>query len=470
MSVTGIDQTVADAELNELTRGLCGSVVRPGDEQYDAARAVWNGSIDRYPAAVVRCRTPEDIRHGLAFAVARDLPLAVRGGGHSVAGFGTCDRGIVLDLRSMANVEVDPDRRLAVAGPGTVGAEFDQATQQHGLATTLGVMSTTGIAGLTLGGGIGWLQRAYGLTCDNLVAADVLTADGRMVRASQDANPELFWGLRGGGGNFGIVTSFEYRLHPVGPDVLCGLAAWPAEEADPVLRRFREVAAEAEDELTAIAICRTAPPAPFLPEEVHGRPIVALAACYAGSVEDGEAAVAPLRDVGQPVGDAFAVRPYADFQSMFDASWDPGFQNYWKAEYLAHLDDDAIDTFARYAVAHTSPLSDFKVAAMGGAIARVGESETACSHRDAPYVLNINTRWQDPQDSERHIRHTQQLFDDARAASAGGVYVNFLGDEGSDRVEHAYADDTFARLQALKREWDPDNVFSHNSNIVPATD
>ena len=470
MSTTGIQHATTDTGLDRLGEQLVGELIRPDDEGYHDARAVWNGSIDRYPAAVVRCQTTEDIRHGLAFAVDRGLPLAVRGGGHSVAGFGTCDGGVVLDLRPMAHVHVDPQRRLAVAGPGTVGAEFDRATQQHGLATTLGVMSTTGIAGLTLGGGIGWLQRAYGLTCDNLVAAEVLTADGRMVRASHDEHPELFWGLRGGGGNFGIVTSFEYRLHPVGPEVLCGLVAWPAEEAADVLRRFREVAADAEDELTAIAICRTAPPAPFLPEEVHGRPIVAVAACYAGSVEDGEVALAPLREFGQPVGDAFAVRPYTDFQSMFDASWEPGFENYWKAEYLAHLDDDAVDTFAPYAVAHSSPLSDFKIAAMGGAIARVGETETACSHRDAPYVLNINTRWQDPQESQRHIRHTQQLFNDARAASAGGVYVNFLGDEGDARVEHAYADETFARLRALKQHWDPDNVFSRNHNIAPADD
>lgn len=455
-------------EIDALRRDLDDQVVAPGDPLYDDARAVWNASIDRHPAAVVRCHDVGDIQQGLGFAVERDLPVAVRGGGHNIAGFGTCDDGIVLDLRPMSAVRVDRDRRRAVAGPGTVGAEFDQATQEHGLATTLGVISTTGIAGLTLGGGIGWLQNAHGLACDNLVAADVLTADGRRVRASHDDNPDLFWGLRGGGGNFGIVTSFEYQLHPVGPEVLCGPVAWPAEQTADVLRMFRDVAVDADDALTVFAICRTAPPAPFLPADIHGRPIIVLAACYAGPVDDGRRAVAPLREFGDPVGDAITARPYVEFQSMFDASWEPGFHNYWKAEYLAHLDDDVIDVFARYAVSHTSPLSDFKIAAMGGAVARVSETATAVSHRDAPFVLNINTRWDDPAESQRHVDHTVELFDEARAASAGGVFVSFLGDEGPERVAHAYHHDTFRRLRALKRQWDPDNVFHRNQNIPPA--
>jgi FAD/FMN-containing dehydrogenase len=463
-----VTRTSTLTDIDALRRTLNGAIVQPGDPGYDDARAVWNASIDRRPAAVVRCHDDGAVERGLAFAVERGLPVAVRGGGHNVAGFGTCDDGIVLDLRPMSGVRVDRDRRLAAAGPGTIGAEFDRATQEHGLATTLGVMSTTGIAGLTLGGGIGWLQRAYGLACDNLVAADVITADGRRVRASHDDNPELFWGLRGGGGNFGIVTSFEYRLHPVGPEVLCGPVAWPAERTADVLRMFREVAVDADDALTVFAICRTAPPAPFLPAEIHGRPIVVLAACYAGPVDDGRRAVAPLRTFGDPVGDAIALRPYADFQSMFDASWEPGFHNYWKSEYLAHLDDDAIEVLARYAVSHTSPLSDFKIAAMGGAVARVAETDTAVSHRAAPFVLNINTRWGDPAEAPQHIDHTLALFDEAQVASAGGVFVNFLGDEGSQRVAHAYNSETFACLRALKRRWDPDNVFRRNQNIPPA--
>lgn len=456
--------------IDRLADRIRGEVVRPDHPDYDDARSVWNGSIDRYPTAVVRCADIEDIRQGLAFARTNDLRVAVRGGGHNVAGFGTCDDGIVLDLRRLNQVTVDPARRVATAGPGTIGAEFDEATQAHGLAATMGVMSTTGVAGLTLGGGIGWLQRAYGLTCDSLLAAEVLTADGELVRASEQDDPELLWGLKGGGGNLGIVTSFEFALHEVGPDVLCGLTAWSADDTADVLRHLRDIGPTLPDEITPIVICRTAPPAPFLPEEVHGQPIVAVAGCYAGPIAEGEEVLAGLRGFGNPVGDAFAVRPYTAFQRMFDASWDPGFQNHWKAEYLAHLDEDAIEVFARYAVGHTSPLSDFKIGMMGGAIARVGETATACPHRDAPFVLNINTRWEDPEESARHVAHTRRFFEEAQAASAGGVYVNFLGDEGADRVRHAYGEDTFARLQALKRRWDPDNVFRLNQNIPPAAD
>lgn len=463
---TSEDLRVAD--LDRLDHAVRGQIIRPGQPIYEEARAVWNASIDRHPAAIVCCQTTHDVREGLAFAVDHGLPVAVRGGGHSVAGFGSCNGGVVLDLRGMSSVRVDPDRRRAVAGPGTLGGEFDQATQEHSLATTLGVISTTGIAGLTLGGGIGWLQRAYGLACDNLLAADLVTADGEMVRASEEDNPDLLWALRGGGGNFGVVTSFKYRLHPVGPELLCGLVAWPAEDAAEVLAFFAEFAADAPDPLTVIAVCRTAPPAPFLPEAIHGRAIIALAACYAGPVEEGERVLQPLRSFGEPAGDALAVRPYTDFQKMFDASWEPGFHNYWKAEYLAHLDHDAIQVLARYANAHTSPLSDFKVGAMGGAVARVGETETACSHRSVPFVLNINTRWVDPAESDHHIAHTRAFFDEAGAASAGGVYVNFLGEEGSERVQHAYHPDTYARLQKVKRTWDPHNVFRLNQNIPPA--
>lgn len=468
MPTPDVNELFTGRDLDRLADDLRGEVVAPDHPDYHSARAVWNASINRHPAAVVRCRGVEDVRRGLEFAVEGGLPVAVRGGGHNVAGFGTCDAGIVLDLGEMSTVEVDPDNRRAVAGPGTLGGGFDEATQAHGLATTLGVVSTTGIAGLTLGGGIGWLQRTCGLTCDNLVAAQVLTAGGELVRASEQANPELLWGLKGGGGNFGIVTSFTYRLHPVGPELLCGLVAWPAEQTTEVLGRFREVMADADDELMIVAVCRTAPAVPFLPEEVHGRSIIALAVCWVGGLEGGRRALAPLRTFGEPVGDIIAVRPYTAFQQLVDASWTPGFHNYWKAEYLEGLTDELIEVLARYATAHSSPLSDFKVVAMGGAVARVGEHETACPHRSAPFVFNINTRWADPTESDRHIDHTRRLFEEASAAaSAGGTYVNFLGDEGTDRVEHAYGRETFTRLQALKEQWDPDNVFRLNQNIPP---
>jgi FAD/FMN-containing dehydrogenase len=450
-----------------LDRELRGELIAPGEERYEEARKVWNGSVDRRPAVVARCAGAADVIAVLGFAHEAELPVAVRGGGHSVAGFGTCDGGVVIDLAPMQAVRVDPEARTATAEGGTVGAAFDRETQAFGLATTLGIVSTTGIAGLTLGGGIGWLQRKHGFAADNLIAAEVVTGDGELVRASADENPDLFWGLRGGGGNFGVVTSLTYRLHPVGPELLCGLVAWRAAEASEVLQLFRTFMADAPDEVTAIAILRTAPPAPFLPEAIHGAPIAAIACCYAGSPEDGEAALAPLRELGTPVGDALAVRPYTAFQSMFDASWTPGLHNYWKAEYLSGMPDDCIEAAARHALAHSSPLSDFKFAALGGAVARVGEDETAAGFRQAPFVLNINTRWADGAESERHHAHTRELYASFLPHSAGGVYVNFLGDEGEERVRAAYGDNRLERLRDLKRRYDPGNVFRFNQNIRP---
>ncbi|HSL63014.1 MAG TPA: FAD-binding oxidoreductase [Gaiellaceae bacterium] len=450
-----------------LAGELQGQLIAPGDAAYEEARRVWNGSVDRRPAVIARCAGVADVIATLGLAREAGLPVAVRGGGHSVAGFGTCEGGVVVDLSRMQTVAVDAEARTAVAEGGTVGAVLDRETQAYGLATTLGIVSTTGVAGLTLGGGIGWMQRKHGFAADNLLSADVVTADGELVRASADENADLFWGVRGGGGNFGVVTSFTYRLHPVGPELLCGLVAWPAAQTRDVLRLFRSFMADAPDEVMAIAILRTAPPAPFLPEAVHGRPIAAIACCYVGPPEEGADALAPLRALGAPVGDALTVRPYTAFQSMFDASWTPGFHNYWKAEYLTGIPDEGIDSAAHYALSHSSPLSDFKFAALGGAVARVGEDETATGFRQAPFVLNVNTRWADPAESERHVAHTRELYDSFLSHSAGGVYVNFLGDEGEERVRAAYGDARLERLRQLKRRYDPDNVFRFNQNIRP---
>jgi FAD/FMN-containing dehydrogenase len=453
--------------VDGLLPAFRGQVILAGDEPYDEARRVWNGSIDRWPALVLRCAGVADVIAGIRLARELELPLAVRGGGHNIAGFGTCDDGVVLDLSPMKSVRVDPEARTARADPGLLWKELDHETQAFGLAVTGGVMSSTGIAGFTLGGGIGWLQRRYGLACDNLRSADLVTADGELVVASERDNPELLWGLRGGGGNFGVVTSFEYALHPVGPQVVSGLVAWPARQAREVLRFFREFAAQSPDDVTLVAISRTAPPAPFLPAEAHGTPIVAIAACHAGSVDDGLRVLAPLREFGSPVGDALGARPYPAFNSMFDASWAPGFENYWKAEYLAGLPDACIDVFADFASRHTSPLSDFKIAQLGGAVARVGEDDTAYGHRGAPFILNINTRWTDRAEKDRHVAHTRELWEATLPYTAGGAYTNFLGDEGADRVRSAYGDAKFSRLQGLKRTYDPHNVFRHNQNIPP---
>jgi FAD/FMN-containing dehydrogenase len=459
-------QGIRQQAIERLANALRGEVIAPGDERYEEARALWNASVDRRPALIARCAGVADVVETVRFARAADLPVAVRCGAHSVAGLGSCDGGVVVDLSPMQAVRVDLQARTATAEGGTLGAVLDRETQAFGLATTLGIVSTTGIGGLTLGGGIGWLQRKHGLTVDNLIAAELVTADGEVVRASADENPDLFWGLRGGGGNFGVVTSFTYRLHPVGPDVYAGLLAWPAEQAADVLRLFRSFMAEAGDEVMAIAILRTAPPAPFLPESIHGTPIAAIACFYAGPPEEGERALAPLRELA-PAGDALGVRPYTAFQSMFDASWLPGFHNYWKAEYLSGLEDESVELAARYALAHSSPLSDFKFAALGGAVARVADDDTATGFRQAPFVLNINTRWADASESDRHIAHTRELYDAFVPHSAGGVYVNFLGEEGKERVRAAYGDERFGRLQDLKGRYDPDNVFRFNQNIPP---
>lgn len=455
------------SRVDEFLQGFRGRVVLPDDAGYDQARKVWNGSIDRRPAVILRCLGVADVLAGLRLTRELDLPVAVRGGGHNIAGFGTCEGGVVLDLSGMKSVRVDPESRTAHVEPGLVWSELDRETQAFGLAVTGGVMSSTGVAGFTLGGGIGWLQRKFGLACDNLRSADLVTADGRFIRAREHTHPELLWGLRGGGGNFGVVTSFEFDLHPVGPRVFSGLVAWPAEEAREVLTFFRDFAATVPDEVTMVAICRTAPPAPFLPEEIHGEPIVAIAACHAGPVEDGERTLAPLRAFGTPVGDAMAPRPYTTFNGMFDGSWTPGFENYWKAEYLDGLPEDSLDVFAHYATRHTSPLSDFKIAQLGGAVARVGEDETAYGHRSAPFVLNINTRWSDPAEADLHIEHTRALWEATVPFTHGGSYVNFMGDEGTDRIRAAYGARKFQRLQELKGTYDPENLFRLNQNIAP---
>ena len=444
-----------------------GPLVRPGDDEYDAARRVWNGSIDRYPGLIARCLSSADVTTALAFAREAGVTIAVRGGGHNVAGFGTCDGGVVIDLSGMRRVRVDASRKTAVVQAGVTWAGFDQEAQAFGLATTGGVMSSTGVAGFTLGGGIGWLMRRYGLACDNLVAADVVTADGRRLHASSTQHEELFWGLRGGGGNFGIVTSFEFRLHPVGPTVFGGLRLYPQHLAPEVIATWRDLMLAAPDELTLFTILRRAPASPAIPDHLHGAPVVAVAGLYSGPVEDGVQLLRALDHLGPPLVDSMAPQPYTKVQSMSDGAWQAGFENYWKAEFLRSLDDSAIQTVVDFAAAITSPLSDIKLGALGGAVARIGEADTAYLHRRAPWVININTRWADgPPDP--HVAWTRALWEAIHPASTGGVYVNFLGDEGPDRVRAAYGDLHYDRLAQCKAIYDPDNVFRLNQNIPPA--
>ena len=455
-------------DLERLRDSIHGLVIGPDHGGYDEARSIWNGAIDRRPACIARCTGVADVVAAVRFARERELPVAVRSAGHGVGGHAICDGGLVIDLSPMQGIRVDPAGRTARAEAGVLWGELDRETQLHGLATVGGIVTHTGIAGLTLGGGIGWLMRKHGATVDNLVSVDVVTAEGELLTASEDQNPDLFWGLRGGGGNFGIVTSFEYRLHPVGPIVLAGPIFHRLEDAREVLRFYREFIAAAPDELTTIFDLSVAPPLPFLPEDVHGNPIVMVGACYAGAPEDGIEAVRPLKEFGTPIVDLLEPKPYTALQSMFDPLVPHGWHRYWKSVELPPLTDDAIDTLVEHAFAVTSPKSYCIVFQLGGALARVGEDETAFSQRDAAHNVNINAVWteEDP-DAERHIAWARDFFDALQPHAGGRVYVNFLGEEGGNRVRQAYGARNYKRLVGLKRAYDPTNFFRRNQNIEP---
>jgi FAD/FMN-containing dehydrogenase len=458
----------ATTDLVRLRDCIRGSVIAPDDECYDAARAIWNGAIDRRPACVARCTGVADVVAAVRFARERDLLVAVRSGGHGVGGHALCDDGLVIDLSPMKGIRVDPAARTARAEAGVLWGELDRETQLHGLATVGGIVTHTGIAGLTLGGGIGWLTRKHGATVDNLVSVDLVTAEGALLTASGDENPELFWAIRGGGGNFGVVTSFEYRLHPVGPSVLAGPIFHPLEDAREVLAFYREFIATAPDEMTTIFELSVAPPAPFLPEHVHGKPIVMVGACYAGAPEHGIEVVRPLKEFGNPLVDLLEPKPYTALQSMFDPSVPHGWHRYWKSVELPPLTDAAIDTLVEHAAAQTSPKSYCIVFQLGGALARAREGETAFSQRDAAHNVNINAVWtEDDPEGERHVAWARDFYSAMQPHAGERVYVNFLGDEGAERVRQAYADRHYERLVELKRAYDPTNFFRLNQNIEP---
>ena len=425
-----------------------------------------NGVHDnRRPALVVRCAGAADVIAAVGFARSNDLTIAVRGGGHSVAGFSTCDDGIVIDLSPMASVRVDPTARRATVGGGAVWADVDHETQAHGLATTGGLVSTTGVAGFTLGGGIGWTMRKFGLACDNLVAADVVTADGRLVHTSETENAELLWGLRGGGGNFGIVTQFEFDLHPLGPVIYAGPIFYPAEAAPELLRTFRDWSGDAPDEITALVNLTSAPPLPVIPEEWHGRKVAALIAASTGPVDEGEGLIHVFRDVAQPIADLLGPMPYHVIQTLIDPLWAKGIHSYFKATNLARLDDELVDRLCAVHLAAPGPQCEIHVHQMGGAVGRVAEGATAFAERSMPFVLNGVTGWHDPDLGTAHREWARAAIAAAADASTGRAYVNFLGD--TDAARTSYSDDTYARLVSLKNQYDPTNVFRLNQNIEP---
>lgn len=454
--------------VSALETRVRGDVLRPGDDGYDEARTVWNAMIDRRPALVIRPANAEDVIHAVSFAREYDLLIGVHGGGHNVAGNAVPDGGLMIDCSSMTSIRVDPETKIARADPGVTIGEFDRATQAYSLVTPGGIISETGLAGLTLGGGWGWLSRSYGLTIDNLLSVDIVTADGDLVHVSRDENADLFWGVRGGGGNFGVVTAFEFDLHAIDPTVLAGVLVYSFEVASDLLRFHREFTAAAPDELCCYASVRTAPSAPFIPEEVRGERVATAYLCYAGSIEDGERAIRPLRELSSPIVDLVEARPYVEFQSLFDDVYPPGFRNYWKSGFVdeAGLSDEAIDTLVDYAMTLTSPYTSIVIEHLGGAISRVDADTTAYAHRDAGYSFNIFTRWEDAMEDDRHVTWTQDFFAAMVPFLADGVYVNFLSRESDDRVKTAFGEN-YERLVELKNRYDPENVFRMNQNVAP---
>lgn len=471
MKVTTLDARDADLDADALAalKGrLRGPVFTAGDDRYDEARTVWNAMIDRRPAIVARCLGTADVAAAVQFAREHGLLLCVKGGGHNIAGLATADGALMLDMSLMRGAWVDPQRKVARAQAGCVLGDVDRETQVHGLATVLGFVSQTGVTGLTLGGGFGYLTRRWGWTSDNVLGMDLVTADGRVVRASDDEHRDLFWALRGGGGNFGVVTGIDYVLYEVGPEIVGGVVAWPASEASKVLELYRTLAEDAPQELTLVTFMRLAPPAPWLPKEVHGQPIVAILACYSGRPEDGERIVAPIKAFGSPVGDVLVRRPYAQVQALLDATQPKGRRYYWKSEYLPRIEPALCDRMMAHAARIRSPHSAVIFFQLGGALNTLDAQHSPVGNRDARYVLNIAGSWEKAADDEANIAWAREAWTDMRAFSTGGTYINFLNaEEGFERTEAALGPN-LQRLREVKAKWDPQNVFRTNRNIAPA--
>jgi FAD/FMN-containing dehydrogenase len=454
-------------KIEELKGGFNGEILLPGYAPYESARKIWNAMIDKRPAVIARCESTSDVVRAVNFARDNGLLLAIRGGGHNIAGNAMCDDGLVIDLSRMKASKVDPaGRRVTIEGGATL-ADLDAATQAHGLATPLGINSTTGVAGLSLGGGFGWLSRKFGMTIDNLESAELVTAKGAVVHASASEHPELFWALRGGGGNFGVVTRFEFRLHPVGPDLLSGLIAYPLSQAKSVLQQYREFAAGAPEELSVWSVLRLAPPLPFLPDSAHGKGMIALALIYAGDPIKGEKLIAPLRNFGTPLGEHVGVQPYLAWQQTFDPLLTAGARNYWKSHNFTSLKDGLFDAVIEYIEKQPSPQCEIFFGALGEATARPAPDATAYPHRDAQFVMNVHCRWMEAADDQRCIGWARDFFKASAPFASAGVYVNFLSADEGDRVASAYGAN-YPRLAQVKRQYDPENLFRVNQNIKPA--
>jgi FAD/FMN-containing dehydrogenase len=466
-TLDGGSTTLSQQELDGFRAGFRGALFKSGDAGYDEARQVWNAMIDRRPALIARCTGTADVVAAVKLARAHRLLSSVRGGGHNVAGLAVCEGGLLIDLSAMRGVWVDPAARVVRAQPGCTLADVDRETQLYGQSAVLGFISQTGIAGLTTGGGFGWMTRRAGWTCDNVASMEVVTAAGEVVRASEKENSDLFWCLRGGSGNFGIVTSFEYRMLPVGPEVMAGAIAYPVEAAPEVLAFYRELTASSPRELAWACVLRFAPPAPWLPPAVHGKLVLMSIAVYTGKPEEGEAVVAPIKKFGKPAADIIMRRPYAQMQQLLDATQPKGRRYYWKSEYLPRLEPEFLDQYVARAPSMPSPHSSLILIQIGGALNELPDGHSPAGNRDAQFVLNIASSWEKSADDQTNIAWTRDSWQAMRPFGTGGAYINFMSeDEGSDRTRSAYGDANLARLAELKRRFDPDDLFRHTKRVV----
>jgi FAD/FMN-containing dehydrogenase len=463
MATADLEETTVDSFSDQVR----GEVLRPGEEGYDEARTVWNGMIDKEPTVIARCAGAADVMAAVNFARDLDLLLAVKGGGHNVAGKAVCDGGLMIDLSPMNNVRVDPNAQTARVGGGATWGDFDHEAQAFGLATTGGIVSSTGVAGLTLGGGLGHLSKKYGLAHDNLRSVDLVTADGELVHASEDENPELFWGIRGGGGNFGVVTSFEFDLHEIGPEVLSGPILHRYEDAADAFRFYRDFMIDASDEIQCYVAFAKASPELGLPESLHGETIFILLPTYAGDVSEGKEALQPLREFGDPIVDGVQPMPYTELQGFADERWEEGARYYWRSHVFDEPTDEAIETIVEYCDSSAPFMSVFNDGWLGGAIARADDDATAFPHRDKAFTLTIGMKWTDPGRDDEQIAWAREFHEALEPYASDGVYVNLLDRDEDERVPDAYGE-WYERLRELKREWDPDNLFRVNQNIEPA--
>lgn len=466
-TLDGNDIDIKQDLIDNLKVRLLGQILSPGDSGYDTSCVIWNGMINKKPALIIRCIGNNDVIICVQFAFENNILLCIKGGGHNIAGFATAEGALMLDMSLMRGVWVDPQNKIAHAQAGCLLADLDRETQLYGLATVLGFVSQTGIAGLTLGGGFGYLTRRWGWTTDNVTGIEIVTADGRLIRASNNENQDLFWGLRGGGGNFGVVTSIDYVLHPVGPEIIGGLVAWPASEASKVLELYRNLSESAPPELTLVTLIRPAPPAPWLPKEMHGKPIIGILGVYSGNPDEGEKIVAPIKSFGKPVGDVLVRRPYSQMQSLLDATQPKGRRYYWKSEYLAKVEPDLCKRFIEHASRIPSPHSAAIIFQIGGALNHFPEEHSPVGNRKARYVLNLTSAWDSAADDPGNIEWARTAWEELKSFSTGGTYINFLNqDEGTERNDAAYGVN-LKRLSEVKAKWDPKNMFRTNRNIKP---